>query len=255
MAHLGHDLRGNGPEGVIVLHEFLGDHRNYDPVLPYLDGAAFTYALADFRGYGRSKDLAGAYTLAEVVADVRDLAASLGWTRYHVVGHSMSGMVAQRLALDAGEAVKSMVLIAPVPASGFKADAAQKTALLSLLDADETAFAGIAARTGNRYDPAWIAFKVAMARSASTPEARRGYLEMFTGNDFADAARGLKTPLLVVLGAHDAPFYRPDSLTPIYRDLYPHAEIAVCGDAGHYPMLETPPLLISLVQGFLRRQA
>src|SRR5689334_6159547 len=58
---LGHVVVGNGPEPVLVLHEWLGDHANYDAVLPNLSPAAARYVFADLRGYGLSRDLAGSY--------------------------------------------------------------------------------------------------------------------------------------------------------------------------------------------------
>ena len=55
MELLGRLTIGDGPERVIVLHDWRGDHRNYDPMVPYLDTEAFTYALTDLRGYGLSR--------------------------------------------------------------------------------------------------------------------------------------------------------------------------------------------------------
>ena len=43
-------LYGNGPEHVVVMHDWNGDHSSYLPTLCYLDDAAFTYAFVDPRG-------------------------------------------------------------------------------------------------------------------------------------------------------------------------------------------------------------
>ena len=37
MTILKYSTIGSGAEDVVVLHEWLGDHSKYDPVLPYLD--------------------------------------------------------------------------------------------------------------------------------------------------------------------------------------------------------------------------
>src|ERR1700757_1697928 len=50
---LGVTLLGQGSEHVVVLHDWNGDHTNYDSILDYLDGASFTYAFVDLRGYGK----------------------------------------------------------------------------------------------------------------------------------------------------------------------------------------------------------
>ena len=50
---IGHIMIGKGPEKVFLLHDWLGDHFNYEPMFPYLDESAFSYALIDLRGYGK----------------------------------------------------------------------------------------------------------------------------------------------------------------------------------------------------------
>ena len=44
-------------------------HTNYDAVMPYLDGDAFTDVLVDLRGYGSSVGMRGCYTVEEIAAD------------------------------------------------------------------------------------------------------------------------------------------------------------------------------------------
>ena len=44
---IGHKLHGKGPQKVIVLHDWFGDTAtNYDPMLEFLDGDAFTFVQA-----------------------------------------------------------------------------------------------------------------------------------------------------------------------------------------------------------------
>lgn len=245
--NLGHVVVGSGPEPVLVLHEWLGDHTNYDAVLPNLSPAAARYVFADLRGYGLSRDLAGGYTMAEAAADAVALMDSLGAGRFHVVGHSMSGMIAQYLAATRPDRVKSVVLISPVPASGFKADAAAMAKLRAVVSDDAALRAAVNARTASRYGAGWLDRKVAMARRAR-PEAMLGYLDMFTGTDFADRMTGLAMPATLVVGANDIPFYRRDALEPIIRKAFARVEVAVAADAGHYAMVETPVLLAALVE-------
>lgn len=110
---LGHGRAGAGERPVVVLHEWLADQRNYALLHPWLDGAAFTYRFVDLRGYGLSCEMAGAYSAAEAAGDVLRLMSVLGHRRFDIVGHSMSGMIAQRIALDAPDRVGRMVLISP----------------------------------------------------------------------------------------------------------------------------------------------
>ena len=101
---------GCGPEGVLVLHDWNGDHTNYDAMLAYLDTSTFSYAFADLRGFGRSRDVAGQYTLTEILRDCLNVADALGWRRFHIIGHSMTGIATQRIARGARERLKCAVV-------------------------------------------------------------------------------------------------------------------------------------------------
>ncbi|CAL8464728.1 g4263 [Coccomyxa elongata] len=69
--------------------------------------------LVDNRGVGRSSIPArrSAYSSTIMATDVLCILEHLSWTKVHVVGHSMGGMVATRLAALAPERVASLTLI------------------------------------------------------------------------------------------------------------------------------------------------
>lgn len=252
-ALLGHVRLGTGPEPVIVLHEWMGDHTNYDLLLPFLPMDSHSWIFADLRGYGLSKGMTGAYSLEEAVGDALRLMDHYGYRRFHVVGHSMSGMISQYLAKKGEGRVKSVVAISPVPASGFRANAEVLAKLKAIIDDDEAAKAAILARGGTRYGRGWIERKLAMTRKATTKPAMLGYLGMFTQSDVADQVKGLTVPLTAVCGEYDLPLYRPDSIKSLLGPLFPNLEVAVSHEAGHYAMLETPPLLAGYIEKGLAR--
>lgn len=251
---LGYLRLGNGPRPVVILHEWLGDHTNYNPIMPYLDQRRFTYVFADLRGYGLSKELPGRYSVFEASKDVTRLMEYLNLGDFSIVGHSMSAMIAQRILLDAPARVRHLVAVTPVPAGGFKMTKSEKEKLISAISDDNAAKAMIATRTSGRYDDTWLDRKLTMVRSASIPDAMRGYLDMFTETDFSEQVRGIDTPVLAVVGQHDIPFYREASVVKSFGQNYPRFEMAVSREAGHYPMLETPVLLASYIQQFFAKQ-
>ncbi len=136
-AGLGYARHGEGPIPVLVLHDWLGDHGNYDAVMPWLDGEAFTYVFADLRGYGLSIELTGACTVEEIAADCLALADRLGRQRFHVVGHSMTGMITQRLAADAPSRVISAIAVCPISAAGNRLAPEALAFFASTADDDE----------------------------------------------------------------------------------------------------------------------
>ncbi|MEU3895364.1 hypothetical protein [Streptomyces sp. NPDC029519] len=52
-----HRLIGTGGHKVLVLHDWFGTSAGWGPFLDYLDGATFSYAFLDYRGYGDRKDV------------------------------------------------------------------------------------------------------------------------------------------------------------------------------------------------------
>jgi 3-oxoadipate enol-lactonase len=243
----GHMIVGTGPEPVIVLHEWLGDHRNYDGIIAYLSTKQYTYIFADLRGYGLSRAMTGKYSVDEIASDVLRLMDHYGHHRFSVVGHSMSGMVVQYLMLTAPDRLKTVVAISPVPASGFKADDATLVKLAAVVTDDAAVRAATDGRTGKRYNQAFLDWKLAIARGAA-PEAMLGYLKMFTTTDFSARLTGLDTSLTVICGAQDIPAYHKEAIEPLFRPWYRNLKVWDISDAGHYSMLEVPVLLATLLE-------
>lgn len=253
---LGHSIYGQGSEKVIVFHDWMGDSSNYDPVIPYLDPVTFTYVFAEVRGYGRSRHLAGTYTVAEVANDAVQLANHLGWERFHLVGHSMTGMAVQRLAIDdwhGARRVKSIVAITPVSASGYPADEETKTFLWNLIHNRELSEMGFSLLTGQRLLTSWNRLKTIHHFTTSTKEALMGYYKMWLNTDFSGEAKQaeLRTPIRVIGGRQDLPGFQEDHLRATFGQWYPNVEFQFISDAGHYPMQETPVYLATLVEEFL----
>lgn len=245
---LGHCRIGNGPALCVVLHEWLGDHVNWEPALPYFDLARQTLVFMDLRGYGWSRNVSGSFTLDEAVDDVLRTADQLAISRFHLIGHSMSGLVAQKIALAATQRIQSVTLFSPVPPTGFHADEAAMKALNAVIEDDEAAGRAITARTSSRYGAGWLQRKLKIVRDAATGEAMRGYLKMFTSSSIASDAHGLTAPIHVVNGALDIPFYRGDASHNSFASAYPQATFEMIDDAGHYSMLETPVRVASIIE-------
>jgi pimeloyl-ACP methyl ester carboxylesterase len=67
---------------------------------------------------------------------VLELAATLDWQRFSLVGHSMSTLVGLHLAQHSPERIQRLVLLTPPPIAGF-GDPAAVNALQSLALADD----------------------------------------------------------------------------------------------------------------------
>jgi pimeloyl-ACP methyl ester carboxylesterase len=248
---LGHRVIGSGRKTVILLHEWLGDHNNWRPMLPYLP-TGVRWVMADFRGYGWSHRLKGDCTLEEAAGDVLALADHLDCGKFHLAGHSMGGLVAQAVAALKPARVSSLSLICPVPATGFKADAERLAAMRKVAKGAAALIEGIHARTGNRLGDGFAQAKARLARRAASFEVKDAYLQMFTGSDISNEVSGLKIPVRLICGAHDLPFYRMNVQKKRFQKWYPNLDCVEIFEAGHYPPLETPALLAGLIESWVK---
>src|SRR5260370_2014093 len=158
---LGFTTYGYGPLRVLVLHDWFCDHSSWDAMLPYLTPDGFTYVFGDLRGYGASREIEGANTLDEATGDAMAIADRLSWTRFSLIGHSMSGLIVQRIAQLAPDRIARIVAITPgSPAGmGLPQAAVDHFRAIALADDDER-FSALSPRWCTRLSETWIRFEL-----------------------------------------------------------------------------------------------
>jgi pimeloyl-ACP methyl ester carboxylesterase len=248
---LKYELHGNGPRKVLVTHNWMATLRSYDAVRPALDDTAASYAFIDLRGYGLNRERAGDHTAQEAARDLIDVADQLGWQRFHVLGHSMSGMVAQRVCVEAHERVQSLIAVTPVSAAGMPLDADATALFTAATHSDEPWLAIARMMTSSRLPERWYQAQLRHFRANVEPRAALGYLRMFSTTNFAEQMTGLAMPALAVVGRHDFMAFTEDAIRSTLGRWLPSLTVQVIESAGHHPMLETPPYFARVVEDFI----
>ncbi len=251
---IGHTKIGSGINTILVLEGWFGDYAVWEPTFNSLDKDTFTYVFMDYRGYGKSKEQRGDYSMKEIAGDAISLVNDLGCESFHVVGHSMGAMAMQRLVLDIGDRnrVKSAVGIDPVPACGAKLDEETCVLFEGAVNNDDNRYKILNFTTGNRNTAQWLRYMVERSHASTTKEAFAGYLNAWVKEDFAEEAKGLETPILVCIGEHDGAFTK-EAMQETYLAWMPNAQLKIIANAGHYPMQEAPVNLVTVIEAFIRR--
>ena len=104
------EQRSAGGTPVILLHGVTDSWRSFEHVLPHLPRSLRAIAVTQ-RGHGNSSRPA-TYHYGEMAADIAALLDALQIPSAVIVGHSMGGQIALRLALDHPSRVRGLVLLA-----------------------------------------------------------------------------------------------------------------------------------------------
>jgi len=98
---------------VIFLHGVTDSWRSFEHLLPHLPGSVRAFAVTQ-RGHGDATR-PGSYRYADLAADVVAFMDALQVPSAVLVGHSMGGLVAGRVAATAPDRVRGLVLLASFP--------------------------------------------------------------------------------------------------------------------------------------------
>lgn len=102
---------GRSARPVLALHGWLDNAASFDVLAPLLDGA--DVVALDLPGHGLSyhRSPQAAYNIWDDIPDLLRLADFLGWSRFHLLGHSRGGIIAALLTATLPEWVESLTLL------------------------------------------------------------------------------------------------------------------------------------------------
>src|SRR5689334_24266846 len=249
-------------EPLLFVHEFAGDHRSWEPQVRFFSGTyrCVTYAA---RGYPPSDVPTDpeAYSQQRAVADAIAVLDGLKIGQAHVVGLSMGGFTALRLARGRPE----RVLPAVVAGAGYGAEPERAEAFRaeSVLTAAAFAAEG-AAKVAERYavGPArvqfqnknprgWAEFAAALAGHSALGAAltMRGVQAARPSlYHLRDELARVRTPVLLIVGDEDEGCLEPALML---KRTIPTSGLAILPRTGHTANLEEPDVFNGLVDRFL----
>ena len=256
---------GTGPV-LLLIHGMGGSCENWHGVIEPL-ARNYTVMAPDLPGHGGSAPGTGDYSLGALAVHLRDLLLALGRDRATLVGHSLGGGIAMKLAYQFPELAERVVLVS---SGGLGPEVSLLLRAAALPGAE--LFIAATAKPGRRAGAvlARSLRAVGLRPTADVAEVARGYASLadrgrraaflatlrsvirpggqrVDGRDRLYLAAGV--PVLLVWGSHDP-------IIPIRHGERAHEAIAgsrleIFDDVGHLPQLEAPGRFVAVLSQFL----
>ena len=252
-----HDVDGAG-EPLLLLTGLGGDHHAFDLVRRDL-ARRHRLVLIDHRDAGASDEARCAYALGDLATDALAVMDALGIERFHVLGASMGGAVAQHLALQAPTRVATLVLVSTWGRTDafLRAVFESWRTMVGALPAEEFLAAIAPWAFTYRFLDAPAAEVVALQaalRERGILKSIAAYgrqIDACLAHDMLGLVPLLRTPTLVLAGEDD--ILTPPRYGRALGAALPRAEVMLVPASGHACFLETPKAVVERVLRFLAK--
>ena len=252
---LHHQIQGEGPV-LFILHGLFGSLRNWQ-TLAKRYSEKFTVISVDARNHGRSFH-SDEMSYAAMADDLEQLAGYLNINQYHLLGHSMGGKVAIRVARQFPDQVASLIVadIAPIPYQHshdhliepilaidlHNVSKRQEVDALLKRDINDPALRSFLLHNLAQVDGQW--------RWNVNWQVIKNNMELLLGSPVDDNNWQIHCPALVIYGAQSD--YLSDAGKAAYQqhfDLLTYSKIEA---AGHWLHAEKPDIFFSKTIDFLQ---
>jgi pimeloyl-ACP methyl ester carboxylesterase len=248
------------PEPLLLIMGLSGSSRMWFRLLPHLT-RRHRAIVFDNRGTGDSDPVGGPVRMADLVADALCVLDAAGVERAHVIGVSMGGMIAQRLALDHRDRMRSLVL-GCTTAGGRRGAPPWRllaTSALRPLFGPERTFPLVAPALYSphtrreRPDRVREDLRIRMA-DATSPLTTYAQMAAIAGHDTRSRLRELAGLPTLVLHGEDDTLVPPDRGRELAAAI-PGARLVLLPACGHMLSTDAEDLVSRAILGHLERSA
>lgn len=239
---------------VLLLHG-VGSHLDaWDGVVAALKHR-WQFIRFDQRGHGESDKPAGPYSLDDFSGDAMGVADALGLARFHLVGFSLGGLIAQAVALRCPERLLSLTLVSTV--SGRTED--ERSRVMARLALVEQGIPGAHFRESIKrwFTDAYLQANPGLieeyaARNAQNdPKAYAAAYRVLAESDLADELPKIKLPTLVMTGEED--LGSNPRMARLIHERIAGSQLQILPKLRHSILIEAPDLVAAHLQAFLSK--
>jgi pimeloyl-ACP methyl ester carboxylesterase len=248
-----------GDEAVVFIHGAPGSANDWDYFLPRVGGFARAVAF-DLVGFGRAdKRPYLGYSGPVWATFVQHVLNELGIRRVHVVANDLGGEAATHWAAAHPDAFASAALLNTGTLIRYRWHAIAQLSRLPVFGTLSVLLGGVLMRPALRlYEPRLPRVVLDRWRGEHDWASRRAIRRFYrsgpirTTSLVTEPLRRLDRPALVVWGARNR--FVPARHADDQRRSFPHGEIVVLSDEGHYAHLRAPEMVAERLLPFLRAQ-
>jgi len=239
---------------LLLIQGMSGTHLTWgEPFLSRLE-PDFDCVVFDNRGIGNSDEVSAPFTIADLAGDALAVMDAAGLETAHVLGISMGGMVAQQLALQAPERLRTLTLGCTYPGGPGSSLIAPEDAgpLLEAmgsgnLDRVFRAMYEVNLSPGFRADPANYDDFTAMASALpARQQTVQLQIQAVGGHDTQERLAEIGAPTLVIHGTEDRMI--PVANGELIASLIPGAKLEIFEGVGHLFWWEQPQRSAELIR-------
>jgi pimeloyl-ACP methyl ester carboxylesterase len=246
---------------LLLVNGYAATAVDWDPTMLEELGRSFEVICPDNRGMGESELGDGELTVEGMAADLEGLLDALGLERMPVVGWSMGGFVAQRLARRAPERVEALALLSTDP-GGPEAVLAAPEVWARLTDHTGTPREQASRLIALLFPPVLapeidrqFGEVVAVARAALTPaalSAQEAAMDAWHAEEQGGASASepdASLPVLIAHGSEDVVI--PAANAERLAARWPGARVELFSGGGHAFMAQEPGRIVELLADFI----
>jgi len=245
---------GSGPP-LIILHGLFGSATNWRGIAKRM-AARHRALTVDLRNHGRSPH-ADAMGYRDMVDDLLAFMDGHGLHRGAVLGHSLGGKVAMRLALEHPRRVERLIVVDIAPAA-YRHDYGDILEAMERLDLASIARRSDAEELLQPAIPDTAVRLFLLQNLVMGPEGYRWRINLAALRRHMSEIVGFPTAMpdgpyrgeTLFLDGERSDYVLPVHHAPI-RHYFPRARITTVANAGHWVHAEQPNALLETVEGFL----
>lgn len=234
---------------IVFVHGFLGGSRQWNRQVKAFGG--YDIATVDLPGFGDNAHLEALGSIEAYAQWVLDELGARGIDKFHLVGHSMGGMVAQEMVALSPASVDRLVLYG-TGATGVlpgRFETIGTSKMRALEDGSHATARRIAATWFLERDEAEAYEECASIAEKSSLEAILAGLDAMQDWSGTDRLQNIQAKTLVIWGDHDRTY--PWSQTERLWRSISEASLAVIPDCAHATHFEKPALFNSVIGDFI----